>query len=282
MQQSFNMTYEHGKEGASMAFSLIFWGGSSYRPELTLSGHSGTGSRRSDISNINFHYPSSHVCIPIADGEDCCVMLAHAESGITNHINSIRRSFLHTDISVLSGPERGIVSYAYETAGSMLSGAEKSVLSGLENCIDLSGQKTAGSVLSGPEGGIVSSADETAGSVLSGPEGGIVSSADETAGSVLSGPESSIMPYADATVGAVLTAQERTMPSDPERSLSSADETAGYVLSSQENCIDLSGQKTAGSVLSPVNRSGETCRFLRMLHYVQFTLLSINNSYYGM
>ena len=212
MQQSFNMTYEHGKEGASMAFSLIFWGGSSYRPELTLSGRSGPRIRRPDISNINFLYPSSHVCIPVADREDCRVTYGHAESGIPNHINSIRRSFLHTDISVLSG-------------------AEKSVSSDLENCIDTSGQKTTGYVLTCPESGIVLSAYETAGSVLF-------------------CHESSVVPYADATVGAVLTAQERTMPSDPERSMSSADETAGYVLSSQENCIDLSGQKTTGYVLT--------------------------------
>ena len=80
----------------------------------------------------------------------------HAESGIPNHINSIRRSFLHTDISVLSG-------------------AEKSVSSDLENCIDTSGQKTTGYVLTCPESGIVLSdpkksvpfSRETAGSVLS-------------------------------------------------------------------------------------------------------------------
>ena len=148
MQQSFDMTYEHGKEGASMAFSLIFWGGdSSYRPELTLSGRSGPRIRRPDISNINFLYSSSHVCIPVADREDCRVTYGHAESGIPNHINSIRRSFLHTDISVLSG-------------------AEKSVSSDLENCIDTSGQKTTGYVLTCPESGIVLSAYETAGSVL--------------------------------------------------------------------------------------------------------------------
>lgn len=128
MQQSFNMTYEHGKEGASMAFSLIFWGGSSYRPELTLSGRSGPRIRRPDISNINFLYPSSHVCIPVADREDCRVTYGHAESGIPNHINSIRRSFLHTDISVLSGAEKSVssdpkksVPFSRETAGSVLS-----------------------------------------------------------------------------------------------------------------------------------------------------------------
>ena len=196
MQQSFNMTYEHGKEGASMAFSLIFWGGRSYRPELTLSGRSGPRIRRPDISNINFLYPSSHVCIPVADREDCRVTYGHAESGIPNHINSIRRSFLHTDISVLSG-------------------AEKSVSSDLENCIDTSGQKTTGYVLTCPESGIVLSAYETAGSVLF-------------------CHESSVVPYADATVGVVLTCPERgVVSSDPKKSVPFSRETAGSVLSRQ-------------------------------------------------